>query len=305
VPTNESSNDVNTTDSSTVDNDVYDETSEEFEENEEFSSDEDFDDQEDQEEYEDESDEESSASEDDSDNLENQKIPYDRFKEVNEKANQYKQEVEQLKPFVEAMQSVGIDHTVSNEDLANAVNIVKQLQTNPSQALESLMPVIQDLQARSGLVLSPELQTAVEQGEITEEYAYKISQAEANNANMQALSQKTSEEFEARQQQEKFNQNLMESKSVIEKFRESKAGDPDFQKMEKILSDKVNIALNQFSQSNGRLPTAAETHEILTKAEGECRESLKVFMPKRKASRVINNDSNSNEEGSTWRDRLK
>ncbi|MCP4355629.1 MAG: hypothetical protein GY793_08400 [Proteobacteria bacterium] len=295
--------DVNETESSAVDNDVEEETSE-FETEEDLElAEQDLEDPE--EEGEDESEEESSTSSEDENTLNDQTIPYTRFKEVNEQMKEYKQKAEEAENLKSFVNDLGIDASLSKEDLSDAVGIIKQLQTNPAQALESLKPIIADLEAKSGLVLSPELQQAVDQGEITEEYAYKLSQANASSENLAAQHAKNYQDSMQRQNEQMISEHKASLDAVISSWKQSKEGDPDYKKMEVFLADKVGPALTSFSQQNNRLPSSQEMVTILDKAHGDCRSALKSFLPKKRASKVVNQESSDSTDGLSWRDRVK
>ncbi len=108
-------------------------------------------------------------------------IPYERFAQVNEAKNVAEQQIAEYKTHADAYkgieqycQSNGITH----EDYNYWMGVAAAFKNNPEEALKFLQPKYAELQSYKGEVLSPELTKAVENGELSLDYAKKLAIAE-------------------------------------------------------------------------------------------------------------------------------
>ncbi len=135
-------------------------------------------------------------------------VPYKRFAEVNEAKNQFEQKFKEVEPIVEAYRSwvnYFQQNNITEEEHNFWMTVAAQYKNNPEEALKALQPKYAELQSYKGEVLSPELTKAVENGEMSLEWAKKLAQAENRQKHIekQTLQQQ-------KQQQEVQNQRFMQ-----------------------------------------------------------------------------------------------
>jgi hypothetical protein len=155
-------------------------------------------------------------------------IPYARFKEVNEAKQNLEQQLESQKEFVAAQKSIGdfcLANNVSNEEFSFWLNVAAKIKNSPEEALKMLAPQVQQLQAFQGDVLSPELQKAVDDGEMTLTWAKKLM-ANENKAKFSQQQTKLTQEQRQYQEVQRFQHEVQTSMHNWAKAK--MATDPDF-----------------------------------------------------------------------------
>lgn len=108
-------------------------------------------------------------------------IPYERFAEVNKAKVEAEQLIESQKEAVSAYNKIEefcTAHGIAPEDFSYWLNVAALTKNDPAKAMEMLNPKVQELQSFKGEILSPELQSAVENGEISLEWAKKLAAQE-------------------------------------------------------------------------------------------------------------------------------
>jgi len=155
-------------------------------------------------------------------------IPYERFKEVNEAKQALEQQLESQKEFIAAQKSIGdfcIANNVTNEEFSFWLNVAAKIKNSPEEALKMLAPQVQQLQAFQGETLSPELQKAVDDGEMTIAWAKKLMA----NENKARFSQQQTKLTQEQRQQQEIQRFQHEVQTSMHNWAKAKmASDPDF-----------------------------------------------------------------------------
>ncbi len=155
-------------------------------------------------------------------------IPYERFAEVNKAKVEAEQLVESQKEAVSAYNKIEefcTTHGIAPEDFSYWLNVAALTKNDPAKAMEMLNPKVQELQSFKGEILSPELQSAVDNGEMSLEWAKKLAAAENQQKFSQRQTKLTQEQVE-QQRQQKFMQAVQTS---FDSWAHSKlTNDPDF-----------------------------------------------------------------------------
>ena len=155
-------------------------------------------------------------------------IPYERFAEVNKAKVEAEQLIESQKEAVSAYNKIEEfcnTHGIAPEDFSYWLNVAALTKNDPAKAMEMLNPKVQELQSFKGEILSPELQSAVENGEMSLEWAKKLAAAENQQKFSQRQTKFTQEQVE-QQRQQKFMQDVQTS---FDSWAHSKlTNDPDF-----------------------------------------------------------------------------
>jgi hypothetical protein len=155
-------------------------------------------------------------------------IPYERFKEVNEAKTNYEKQINEFKPLAEAQRSI-FDYCQKNniapDDFNYWLEVAALVKNDPAKALEVLQPQLDQLQSFKGDKLSPDLMAAVENGEISLQYAKRIAAAE----NQQKFTAERSKQTAQQRQQELANKYQTEMTNSLVSWAESKGSKvPDF-----------------------------------------------------------------------------
>lgn len=155
-------------------------------------------------------------------------IPYERFAEVNKAKTEAEQTLASYKPAVDAYNSIAEFCSTNNiepQDFQYWLNVAAMVKNDPEKAMELLNPKVQELQGFKGEVLSPELSAAVENGEMSLEWAKKLAAAENRQKFAAKQTQQTQEQ--ARQQQQK--RFIQEVQMAFDSWSTTKmSSDPDF-----------------------------------------------------------------------------
>lgn len=132
-------------------------------------------------------------------------IPYDRFQQVNTVKVELEKKLAEVEPLVAAHKSVVdfcMSNNISNEEFETWLNVAALTKTNPAEALKQLKAQVDALGAVTGAKLPPDLQQAVDNGEITEAIAKRLAAAEGTSKFAQVQSAKTQEQYRRQQEQQ-------------------------------------------------------------------------------------------------------
>ncbi len=164
------------------------------------------------------------------------------------------------------------------------------VKNDPAKALEALTPIFQAVQQAAGAVLPADLQTAVEQGFVTEAYAQQLSQAQAqvNQSQFQAQVAQTSADTE--RQTTKVNALGSEATAWETAWQKS---DPDYSKKADLVKEKVETAVLR----GEAMDTPEQVRAICEKAKTEVETLLRNLMPKKTA--ITSNTPQSTTGGGT------
>lgn len=215
-------------------------------------------------------------------------IPYERFAEVNEQKKTFEAQVQQYEPLAKAQQSI-VDycqkHNVEPEDFSKWLEIAALVKNDPVKAFEVLAPEFEKLQSFKGDKLSPELQSAVDNGEISLNLAKQLMQKEHKL--------KWTEENEKRQQQqrqaEKAQQYQTEMTESLTTWYQSKSkGIPEFQHKEHG-PRLAKLFWNQFTAEAGdaKISDAKSLIAYAEKTMQDVLETVKPFLNKPSQQKVL------------------
>jgi hypothetical protein len=155
-------------------------------------------------------------------------VPYERFAEVNKAKVTYETQIAQMQPMVQGYESI-VNHCQDNDinpqEFQYWMEIAALAKRNPQEALKQLEPQLTHMKSFVGEVLPKDLQSAVDAGEMTLEWAKKLAAAQAqqtfNAQRGQQLQQQATE-----RQQRAFQQTLV---TGLDAWAKNKAAtNPDF-----------------------------------------------------------------------------
>lgn len=229
-------------------------------------------------------------------------IPYERFAEVNKAKVEAEQLIESQKEAVSAYNKIEefcTTHGIAPEDFSYWLNVAALTKNDPAKAMEMLNPKVQELQSFKGEILSPELQSAVENGEMSLEWAKKLAAAENQQKFSQRQTKFTQEQIE-QQRQQKFMQEVQTS---FDSWAHSKVTtDPDFKPKSSVDAPdgKFELVLHKIGAEWQR--AGIKTPQDLTAFAEKCYNAIKGTVsafsgPKKTSTIVRSNQSTSAAQG--------
>lgn len=229
-------------------------------------------------------------------------IPYERFAEVNKAKVEAEQLIESQKEAVSAYNKIEefcTTHGIAPEDFSYWLNVAALTKNDPAKAMEMLNPKVQELQSFKGEILSPELQSAVENGEMSLEWAKKLAAAENQQKFSQRQTKLTQEQIE-QQRQQKFMQEVQTS---FDSWAHSKVTtDPDFKPKSSVDAPdgKFELVLHKIGAEWQR--AGIKTPQDLTAFAEKCYNAINGTVsafsgPKKTSTIVRSNQSTSAAQG--------
>ncbi len=156
-------------------------------------------------------------------------VPYARFAEVNQTKTTLEQRVAKMEPQVKAYEETATfcrENNISVDEYRNGVQLIALIKNDPQKALEQLNPLITHLKQFSGEILPPDLQQAVDNGEMSLVYAKRLVSAEAKQRFGGERLAQTQAQIAERQQTEYLNSLANTTQAWVTDKRQH---DPDFQ----------------------------------------------------------------------------
>jgi hypothetical protein len=145
-----------------------------------------------------------------------------RFQQLLRKAKTYQEDATRYHNVVSYLDDVGL----SDEEAADGLRLMGLAKSNPAQAFEEMRPWLEQLVVAAGAVLPPDLQTRVQNGELTAAAAQEIAKAKAQAASLQHQ-QSFREKQEQSRQEKAFAQSITGAAESWEADRMAK--DPNFE----------------------------------------------------------------------------
>lgn len=170
---------------------------------------------------------------------------------------------------VQAFNAYLSERGLKGDDLRMGVDLIAAIKTGDAQkALEMLAPLYEQLQTRAGQVLPPDLQEAVANGLVTEDYARQLAERLAGG---QTAEQRLAAERQQREQAEaeRFQTSMIDTASSWEKALAGR--DPEYQKRAELVHDAAHRLATQNPPK-----TPADLIKLLDDAD----KRVKALMPK-------------------------
>lgn len=155
-------------------------------------------------------------------------IPYERFAEVNKAKVAYESQVAEMQPMVNSYQTI-VNHCnqydITPQDFSYWMDIAALAKTDPTKAMKMLEPALSQLKSFVGEVLPKDLQSAVDAGEMTRDWAMKLAASQAQQTFNAQRSQQVQQQA-VQTQQRAFQQTLVQGLDAWSKNKAEK--NPDF-----------------------------------------------------------------------------
>lgn len=220
-----------------------------------------------------------------------------RWKEVTSQRDEFKTKVAEMEPAVKAHQSV-VDYCqtngISEQEYREGLQLIALSKKNPQAFYEKLQEVVKGFAPVVGDVLTPELQKAVDDGEITLAYAQKLSKAEAQTKLGQREVKLTTEQ-QAERLQQQFVQGLRTAVATWEST--TMGNDPDFVAKAKPTDPdgKYEWFLDKFGKacSMADFKNPSDAVALAVKCYGEVNAAMGRFKPNGTTRKVLSSTKSS------------
>ena len=168
------------------------------------------------------------------------------------------------------------DQSLSVDEFNKLLVIGGLMKNDPAKALEALTPYVVALQEITGSVLPADIQQAVTEGRVTEDYGRQLSKARADANIARNQTQVATESVQVEQRTNQVNL-LGDEASVWE--REWQASDPDYSKKADLVREKVELAILRGEV----VQTGEQVRALCQKAKQDVETELRAFVPTKKA----------------------
>lgn len=175
---------------------------------------------------------------------------------------------------IDRLESFLTQQNLSVDEFNNLLVIGGLVKNDPAKALEALTPIYQRVQQSAGVVLSQDLQAAVDQGFVTEDYARQLSQAQAQANQAQFHAQVATQNAQTEQKTALVNALSNEATSWETEW---KASDPDYSKKADLVREKVELAVFRGDE----VGTPEQVRAVCEKAKQEVEATLRATLPKK------------------------
>lgn len=156
-------------------------------------------------------------------------VPYERFSEVIAEKNAALEQMQQLEPAVRDYQQIlgYLEHNnLEATDFQWALRLAAAKKNNPEVYMQMLQPDIAQLGQMKGEVLDPDLKAAVENAEISQQWAEKVQASRAQQSFQQRNAQA---QHEAQRRQQAIAYQSSMANSITDWSKAKQTSDTEFQ----------------------------------------------------------------------------
>lgn len=226
---------------------------------------------------------------DETDESKDENLPFGkhpRFKQLVSQRNELRSEVERLKPLVEDYQQVQSfmeQNNLAPQEVAQAMQILSLLKTDPLKAKEALQPTLEMFARLSGEALPDDIKQKLDDGYLDDSTAREVAALRAQSALQAQRAQEYAQQQQARLQQQQAEQSGQQLYNAVSQWEQTVAArDPDYAKLKPLVLKATQAALVQ-----GRPTTPEQAIALVESAYREVQESVKALMPRRTAQRTV------------------
>lgn len=220
----------------------------------------------------------------DADNARLDKNP--RFQEVIAERDNARNELKGYEPIKEIIDKSGL----SNEDFAATMqlgadyNRVMSGEKDPIELLNLLVPIVQNLQSVAGFILPGDLQRAVQEGQISKEYAHDLAKQRTASAMAKNKTDRLIEAQKAEEQQRQ-NQQIENTRQSVHKATndwesKQKSIDPDYEQKRQLVYNHISAVIAQKTLAGQRV-SPQEAIQICDASYNKVNEYLQGVLPRR------------------------
>ena len=209
-------------------------------------------------------------------------VPYDRFQEVVQQKNTFEEQIKTLTPLAQAQQAVIAycqKEGITPKEFGDTLELLALMKKDPKAAKARLQPTLDQLDIFTGDKLPPELQKAVDDGEVTLTYAKRLAAAESGSKFGERRLALTQEQISSQNIQRFISDLTATATSWID---QKKSVDPDFQPKKngeadgkfELFYNKLNLSISPQTVHN-----VADLQKLLEQAYADAEATIHRFVP--------------------------
>ncbi len=193
-----------------------------------------------------------------------------------ETANARVAELEPKAKSFEAITNFMKEANLLPEEVSEGFELMKLIKHDPFKALEMMRPYYERLVEVTGGVLSPELQAAVDSGEISDARARQLQQAQSRAHVMQAQSQRVAAQMQAQQESLDVSAEQNARATAWQNWVSiQRRADPEFAATEEFVVQQIR------ANFAGGIPPISELPKAFDAAKAQVEKRLAQFRPKK------------------------
>lgn len=217
----------------------------------------------------------------------------DRYRSATEEINTLKEQISKDQADAEQFRQYNSfleENQLSKEEANTLFNIGALMKNDPFEALRVITPYYQSLMQVTGNILPQDLQQQVNEGYITKEHAFELSQARAGNAylqNRQNQQQQVQQQPQATHQQ----QSNTIPNAIASWEKQWQSSDPDYNSKKDRVLERVELLLARAARENKLPKTEQEAVNLANEAKKFVENDLRQFAPKKSVTPVSGNST--------------
>jgi hypothetical protein len=222
-----------------------------------------------------------------------------RFNRVLKLRKQAEAQIEELRPMAQAMQSMrsfAETHGLQREDITDAMELARLLRTDRRKAYQEIQRLGAAMAQEFGDSDLPEdLQDAVADGRLSDEYARELARERAARKHEETRVQQVSERQVAERQQREQTEFVRSIETALSAYEsEWRGSDPDFATKQQLVQDRVTALI-----SSGQVPkNSAEAVQMMKDARAHVEKTLAPVLQKRRTeTRDLSGGATGNSRG--------
>lgn len=203
-----------------------------------------------------------------------------RWKKLNEEKSALEKEnagFKEASGAIDRLESFMTEQNLSTEDFNQLLHIGSLVKNDPKAALEALTPLVIQLQEVTGNTVPADIQQAIDQGHVTEDYGRQLAVARATTTLTQVQADRSNHRLETEQQTTAVNA-LGAAASTWE--NEWQASDPDYPAKADRVREKIELAIHRGDVAP---QNAQDVRAMCEKFKAEVETELRSLLPKPKA----------------------
>lgn len=190
----------------------------------------------------------------------------------------------QAKQFETIMRFVE-DAGLTKDEVNQGFDVMRSLKQNPIQAYERLKPIMDQLEQIVGVRLAPDLQEAVQLGQITEAHARELSTARSRSTVTQQQLQRRDQRDTTQREQQNFQTRVNEAAGKVTEWETTQAKtDPDWKLKLPRMQELVELEITRRQrQDRAYFPSTEEALQFSKDALTKVNAEYKQFAPRPRA----------------------
>jgi hypothetical protein len=222
-----------------------------------------------------------------------------RFNRVLKLRKQAEAQLEELRPMADAMKSMRAfaeTHGLQRDDITDAMELARLFRTDRRKAYQEIQRLGAAMAQEFGdSDLPDDLQDAVADGRISDEYARELARERAVRKHEESRSQQASERQVADRQQREQTEFVKSVETALSAYEsEWRSSDPDFATKQQLVQDRVTALI-----SSGQVPSnPAEAVKMMKDARAHVEKTLAPVLQKRRVdTRDLSGGATGNSRG--------